>query len=113
MIPHFYDFRVDQLPVLAIICFVLIVSRSLWAIIAIMIALILGLIALVLRLEYPSPFTNWFETTAEILTRTVLLWVVAVAVFSNAVMSAMTRCTSTTDACGYSPSRTRVPVLRG
>jgi hypothetical protein len=64
-----YDFRVDQLPVLAIICFVLIVSRSLWAIIAIMIALILGLIALVLRLEYPSPLTNWFETTAEILLR--------------------------------------------
>jgi hypothetical protein len=71
------------LPVLAIICLVLIVSRSLWAIIAIMIALILGLIALVLRLEYPSPFTNWFETTAEILTRTALLWVVAVAVFQT------------------------------
>jgi len=48
-----------------------------------MIALILGLIALVLRLEYPSPLTNWFETTAEILTRTVLLWVVAVAVFQT------------------------------
>ena len=86
-----------------------------------MVALILGLIALVLRLEYPSPLTNWFETTAEILARAVLLWVVAVAVFqigwmthhSNTVMSAMTRCTSTTDACGYSPSRTQVPVLRG
>ena len=87
-----------------------------------MVALILGLIALVLRLEYPSPLSNWFETTAEILTRAVLLWVVPVAVFqtgwkthhSNTVMgNAMTRCTSTTDACGYSPSRTQVPVLRG
>ena len=52
-----------------------------------MVALILGLIALVLRLEYPSPLTNWFETTAEILTRAVLLWVVPVAVFQTGWMT--------------------------